>query len=925
MENSGLLLERDEVLASVDRLIGDVAAGQPAAIYVLGEPGLGKTSVLERACQRAIAAGLAVGLGRGDPMEMSLPFGLLAQALDAVGGPGLLGEDSPATGLDRSARFYSVLRWLKERAGSRILLAFDDMHWADPDSLALISFIGRRAESLALGMIACMRPWPSGARDVVDVLSHEGHGSIRWLAPLSESAAGMLLESRLGKPVADDVRGRAFDLCAGNPLLLGQLAVAIGNGEQVPPAAGRGRAAIEHGVLLARFAGLPPEGMRCAQAASVLGTSFLPEVAAQVAGLDGTEVDTAIEALGRTGLIQQSPGAEADFVHPLFRQALYDDLAGPVRTHLHARAFTVLQSRAMEAQAAEHAVLASLAGDPAAVAVLERAGRAARRAGALAAAVTRFDAAVSMAGDHASVALLLGQAETLLTGGHAARALTAYRTLLGRDDVTGQDRVEAMWMLGRALGMAGEWELAASTFSDAAELAAASQPAVAAEILLDASFTCWLTAGPVVAVPFASRARELAAPVGGDIATRADADWAQVSMMTGNAEAMAAAERSAPWRRPTRAAGTESGGWGPINSFAYCACLIERLDEADRAFTEVRAAQQQSNLPEGIVTLACGHAYTLCRKGQLRQAREVMSVALPLVEIVPLMESFAAVGMAYIELYTGNLADSARWCDRVEAMAVPRGEMLALLFLWDVVGHRRLREGAAAEASELYTQLERAVTTMGIGEPCLPAWGCHAVSAYVASGRVDDAQRLILWIEQAAERLPCRFPRIAAACGRAQLAELVGDEATAEAQYQAAMTLHDQVRLPLDQAETLLAYGGFLRRAGRPAVARQVLAQAIALATGAGASWLVGLARDELRVAGGRPGRRAASRQLTAQEMRVARLAASGATNVQIASQLYLAISTVETHLQHIYTKLGIRSRYELIARAADLDRADSD
>ena len=105
-------------------------------------------------------------------------------------------------------------------------------------------------------------------------------------------------------------------------------------------------------MLLARFAGLPPVGMRCAQAAAVLGTRFWPQVAAQAAGLDGAEADAAVEALGGTGLIAQQPGGPADFVHPLFRQALYEDLAGPMRARLHAKAFGVLHASGLDAQAA---------------------------------------------------------------------------------------------------------------------------------------------------------------------------------------------------------------------------------------------------------------------------------------------------------------------------------------------------------------------------------------------------------------------------------------------------------------------------------------------------------------------------------------------------------------------------------------------
>jgi DNA-binding CsgD family transcriptional regulator len=122
--------------------------------------------------------------------------------------------------------------------------------------------------------------------------------------------------------------------------------------------------------------------------------------------------------------------------------------------------------------------------------------------------------------------------------------------------------------------------------------------------------------------------------------------------------------------------------------------------------------------------------------------------------------------------------------------------------------------------------------------------------------------------------------------------------------------------LPVEYAETLLGYGGFLRRHGQPAAARRVLARAIDVAGAAQARWLAGLAHAELRVAGGRR-RRPTARELTPQEARVAALAATGAGNAQIARQLSVSVSTVETHLERIYAKLGIHSRHELIALAA--------
>ena len=924
MEAESGLLERQDVTAAAGELVSGAAAGRAGALFVVGEAGLGKTAVLDRACRLAAAAGLAVGAGRGHPMETSLPFGLVAQALDAAGGHGLVGEGEPGplSAGDRAARFYQVLRWLHDRAGTGLLLVIDDMHWADADSLALVSFLCRRLGPVRAGLIASLRPWPAEACAIVDELAGEGRGALRRLAPLSEAAAGTLIEGRLGRSLAAAARHRAFVLCAGNPLLLEQLAVAIGEGGEVPEAFGAGTAAFGRGVLLARFAGLPPAGMRCAQAASVLGTSFLPEVAAQVAGMAGGEIDTALESLGRAGLIRQEPGAEAGFVHPLFRQALYDDLAGPVRARLHARAFAALRERGMEAQAAEHAVRAHLAGDQEAVAVLERVATAARRAGALATAVTRFDDAVAMAGDQAGPGLLLAQAEALVAAGQLRRAVPAYRQLLDRPAIPGSAQAEGLWMLGRALVMTGDHARAAAVFDQAAGAARTGDPVTAVRVLGDASFSAMITAGPKQALPIAARARDLASSHGGELQTEADAAWGEIAVQAGDPAGIAAVEAAAPWLRPGQPSGpggaaVDPGAWASVYSFAFTMVLIERLTEAERAFAALRASANQASAPEAIAANALGHGHALTRMGRLDEALAAINAALSLADLAPLVEPLAAAECAYIQLHRGELDDSARWCQRAQATATAREEWYTLLLVWDVLGHRRLREGAVAEACGHYARLEATGHQMGIGEPCLPPWPRHAIGAYLAGGRIGDAERVLAWLGTAAARLPCRYPKIAAATGRAWLAELRGDHAGAEAHHQAAIALHSEVDLPLEHAETLLAHGAFLRRSGRPAAARPVLAQASQIAQTAGARWLADIGRQELKVAGGRFRRRSDPGALSAQEERVAALAATGATNADIAHQLYVSVSTVETHLEHIYSKLGIHTRYQLIATAA--------
>jgi DNA-binding CsgD family transcriptional regulator len=923
MTSGGGLLERDEVIDAVAALVGAVGAGQAGALFVVGEAGLGKTALLGYGRDLATAAGLRTGFGRGHPMEGALPFGVLAQVLDAAGGRGLLQEDrrGPRDGGERAARFFAVLRWL-ERRGEPVLLVVDDLHWADEDSLALAVFVCRRLPGLPTALLAGLRPWPGPALEAVLDLAHEGCARMERLAPLSAGGAAALLAGRVGHPVPAEVARRAARLCAGNPLLLEQVALAIGRGEEVPDVGETGSGAIGAELLLARFAGLPAAGMACVRAASVLGTRFVPQVAALVAGLDVSETDAALESLGRSGLIEQDRDGEAGFVHPLFRQALYDDLGVAMRTRLHARAFAVLAARGLDAAAAEHAIHADLAGDASAVGVLERAGRMARRAGALHAAVTRLNAAVELTAGRAGPDLLLAQAEALLADGRPDQAAGVCQGLLARPGLPAGTAVQARWMLGRALVMTGAHDQAHAVFGQAADLAEPNDPQTAAEVLLDAAYTSMLTAGPARALPVAARARELADPIGGGLRTRADACWGEIALQAGDPAGMAAAEPDAPWlvssERPVTAADMPSlaDAWSLFSSFGHSALLVERLAEADRAFIAARAAADQASSPHAIAFLAVGHAYALTRMGRLDEALTAMQAGRSLVDLVPFMDSWTAVGLAYIQLYRGDLDDSAAWCQRAEATATARGERNALLFAWDVAGHRALREGDPGQACEHYARLEATVHRMGMGEPCLPPWPRHAIGAYLAAGRADDAKHVLAWTEDRARPMPCRFPRIAAATGRAWLAELRGDHDAAEARFGQAVAMHQEVDLPVDHAETLLAFGGFLRRHGQQARARQVLARAIQVAQAAQAGWLAGLAHAELRVAGGRR-RHPAGHELTTQEARVAALTATGASNPQIARQLSVSVSTVETHLERIYAKLGVHSRHELIAAAA--------
>ncbi len=210
------LCERDGVSEIVAELLGSARAGRGGVLFVEGEAGLGKSSILETARQGA-QPDLRTGLGHGDAMEVSVPFGVLDQALATLGGPTLAAGPRAATA--RPEQLYRLLRWL-ETVDSGVLIALDDVHWADSDSLEFLSLMCRRIGSLPVAIIATMRAWPEDARDMASGLVGSGVASLFRLAPLSQQGSTKVLMERAGCPVSEAAAAKAWELTAGNPLLL---------------------------------------------------------------------------------------------------------------------------------------------------------------------------------------------------------------------------------------------------------------------------------------------------------------------------------------------------------------------------------------------------------------------------------------------------------------------------------------------------------------------------------------------------------------------------------------------------------------------------------------------------------------------------------------------------------------------------------
>src|SRR5215475_4004369 len=292
------MYEREAVVEALRRLLDGAFAGRGGTVFVVAPAGLGKTSVLRAAAAEAEGR-FNVRLGGADAVEAALPYGLIGQVL---GGEDELAVPDEEADVPAASRFYATLRRIRRSAADRpLLLALDDVHWSDPDSLTFLHLLCRRAATLPLAVVATARPWPDTALRAAEQLTAQGLADIQRLAPLTDQAARAVFRDHFGD-VSGDAADRAVTECDGNPLLLelaGPEPGAIGPRLAAEPNAGATRR-----LLLARFSATDPVAQRYLRAASVLGTRFRPSVAVAMADLPGERAPGIVEALFRADLLR---------------------------------------------------------------------------------------------------------------------------------------------------------------------------------------------------------------------------------------------------------------------------------------------------------------------------------------------------------------------------------------------------------------------------------------------------------------------------------------------------------------------------------------------------------------------------------------------------------------------------------------------
>ncbi len=913
----GWLLERDVALEAITAALGEVEGGGGVVVLFSGRAGVGKTSLLREGKRAAREAGFSVGSAVGSPMESGLPFGLLGQAVVQLVGS-TVDDSSELQRLgDPAAGLYRMFRCLTSAAAEApLLLALDDLHWADPDSLTFLGFLARRIGESGIMVLGSLRPEPTGASVLARELLGAGQARMLEVEALSREASVELVERTVPGVLDPAECERVWRACAGTPLLLEVAARTLGGGGSLPAASGE--VGFGPSLLIERFVGVDGAALAFVRAASILGVRFRAELAGALAGLDAAQTNSARERLVRAGLIEDLGGGEAAFVHPLFAQALLEEWSASERESCHGAAFRLMVDRGQpDVIAAGHAVAARLEGDPQAIDVCARAGRAALAQGALEAASVHLQGAVELAGAAAPSELLLEYASALGARGQLVAAGEVCGRLLAREELDPAVRASGLSLLARTAMQNGCPAEAEQRYEQAAEQSMSADPATQVATLADAAITFQVAAPNPWSQAMILRALAVLPP--GDTAMRGGLEFlhAYVSLVGGDASGAGLLAREARAWMDRGSPTDDTWGWGGMVHSLNAFKALEDFGGTTELFEREFARAVRGGAPMLICAVAISYSDTLNRLGRPREALELVENALALSEMP--MAPWTDIALAALLAELGRDQPARQHVESLRAFLAEMPEQYyAPASLWlDLLDARRLLEvGEPARASERMQHASRIAELTGWREPCIVPWAGVAIEAHLAAGQIDLARNATEQLDTLSRRLPCSWPRAALELGRARLAAEEDRTGDADRQFEAALELHAKLPMPIAHAEALLAYGTHLRRSGRPREARQPITRACGLCERVGAERVARLARAELAATGGRR-RRDHTRhdELTAQEQRVASLAGEGMTNAQIASVLHISSKTVGHHLQRVYGKLEIHSRRELIRR----------
>ncbi len=880
------------------RILGERLAaaelGHPQVVYVEGEAGGGKSTLLSRFLgSLADAVVLEVA---GDEAETLLSYGIIDQLQ-----PGPMtepGTDPMAAG----ARLLELLDRL-QAGGQVVVLVIDDLQWVDRPSSRAVLFALRRLR--ADKVLAVVSTRAGGLADPGWARFVGGDSRVTRLQ-LGGLSPGDIIELAIALGLGVLSQGGASRLAAhteGNALYCRALLDEIGIAG-LSAAGDRGFPAPRElsAVILTRVAALPAAAQSFLAAAAVLGQHAPIPAIVSVARLPDArnEVDAAVAA----GLLTEAASApELAFTHPLYRAAIYADLSPASRRELHARAAGVVAGRARLA----HRAAGSVGPDEALASELDASARAAAATGDAGAAAWALEQAAALSPDPAD---------------QEARLLDAALALLNAADTPSAARVLASCQAPSARRDALTGLLGVFTGSPSAEsrlLAAwqAHDPQSEREIGARAatSLTNWmvLSGRPDQALTWADRA------VSGTVAGSAVRAMAR----TAQAYAFAAASRT-PEGLAVLGFLPVSGNEVPMpetDALVMRGMLKVYVDDLPGAIADlgVASARLRAGLPSTYPVPCLAHLSDAhFRRGNWDAAVTSAQLAISLAQDTdrPVDLTRAHARAAQVFAFRGQWAAAQAHVSAARAAA----ERLPLVMAVATAAVAAASLGSARgnlAGVLLATEPVRATGVPAVGgRPGIFNWRALEADALIGLGRLDDAGAALRDFEAAIPPAGLASAALAVARCQGNLAVASGHAGQAEAAFTRAHALESDVPMPFEHALLNLDDGRRLRAAGnRPAAVAQ-LEQAHHLFSALGADPYVEacateLAAMQVTVASGSP---AALLGLSRSELAVARLVATGLTNREVASQLFVSVKTVEYHLRNSYIKLDITSRRALTA-----------
>jgi DNA-binding CsgD family transcriptional regulator len=905
--SGGQLIGREREREVLDRLLDGVRGGRGGVLVVHGEAGVGKTALLDYAVEAARE--FRTARTSGIEAEMELPFAAVQQLcsafldlMDRLPQPqhealgvafGLITGPAPNPFLVGLA----VLGLLSEAAEERPLLCVvDDAQWLDRASARALGFVARRllAEKLAL-VIAARQPG--------DVLA--GLPELHVLS-LGHRDARTLLESALPARLDDHVLERIVAETRGNPLALLELPRGLSPTQLAGgfglPAAVPLSASIEES-FARRLSRLPDDARRLllVAAADPVGDPALVWRAAQQLGIP----DSVAETVEAEGLLEL--GARVVFRHPLVRSAVYRAAGLKERRAAHRALAEATDPEIDPDRRAWHRAQAASMPDEDVAAELERSAGRAQARGGLAAVAAFLERAAELTPEPAH------RAQRLLVAAGAKRDAGDLEGALGLlvdveagvlDDL-GRARVgllRAQIALEQRRG--GD---AGRLFMNAASRLEPLEPELARETYLDALAGAMASDVEVVGGAPAVAAAARAAPPSPAPARTVDVvlDAFATRLTDGYAAAAPTLARALELLLAMDASNEDVGRWlSPSSGRNGNIVALEMWD--DEALHLLAARQVQAARDTGALVHLQFALSFLARSHML--AGELTAATLLIDEARLIAEAIGNPALVnapmILAAWRGDEAQASELIDATAEEAATRrwtSNNYARSVLHNGLGRHDSARDAAREAFH--------PDPVGYGTYLVPEL------AEAASKTADRAllESTLEWLSERTRVISSRW-----ATGiEARVRALLSEGEVADGLYRRSIEHLSGTRARLELARTHLLYGEWLRRERRRLDAREHLRTAREAFTRMGAEAFARRAERELLATGERAGKRTAGTldQLTPQETQIARLAANGNTNREIAGELFISPSTVEYHLRKAFRKLDVKSRTQLAQR----------